>query len=203
MSASPRAPRSSVGAEPAGARLWFRRRRQRRRRDGESAAGATGDADFGARARCHRRQSRLEHDRDRRAGWRRTDRVRSDPGRGGEMRMPALAVGIGIYLPMSATFAVVVGALIATWYDGVAGVGELRSGRTPGDAGRLRSHRRREPVWRPQCRPDRRVQHRCADGAGWTGRLRRGSSAGGARVCVATIVALYSWLVRRAVPSRR
>jgi putative OPT family oligopeptide transporter len=36
------------------------------------------------------------------------------------VRIPALAVGIGIYLPMSATFAVVVGALIATWYDGVA-----------------------------------------------------------------------------------
>jgi len=28
-----------------------------------------------------------------------------------------LAVGIGIYLPMSATFAVVVGAVISHWYD--------------------------------------------------------------------------------------
>jgi putative OPT family oligopeptide transporter len=36
------------------------------------------------------------------------------------VRIPALAVGIGIYLPMSATFAVVVGALIATWYDASA-----------------------------------------------------------------------------------
>jgi putative OPT family oligopeptide transporter len=34
-----------------------------------------------------------------------------------KLRIPPLAVGIGIYLPMSATFAVVVGALISTWYD--------------------------------------------------------------------------------------
>src|SRR5688572_5457729 len=32
-------------------------------------------------------------------------------------RIPPLAVGIGIYLPMSATFAVIVGALLSTWYD--------------------------------------------------------------------------------------
>ena len=31
--------------------------------------------------------------------------------------LPALAVGIGIYLPMSATFAVVVGAIVGTWYN--------------------------------------------------------------------------------------
>ncbi|MEO7086753.1 MAG: oligopeptide transporter, OPT family [Gemmatimonadaceae bacterium] len=35
----------------------------------------------------------------------------------GKVRIPPLAVGIGIYLPMSATFAVVVGALISNWYD--------------------------------------------------------------------------------------
>lgn len=35
-------------------------------------------------------------------------------------RIPPLAVGIGIYLPMSATFAVIVGALLAHWYDGRA-----------------------------------------------------------------------------------
>jgi putative OPT family oligopeptide transporter len=35
----------------------------------------------------------------------------------GKVRIPPLAVGIGIYLPMSATFAVVVGALISHWYD--------------------------------------------------------------------------------------
>jgi putative OPT family oligopeptide transporter len=33
-----------------------------------------------------------------------------------KLRIPPLAVGIGIYLPMSATFAVVVGAILATWY---------------------------------------------------------------------------------------
>jgi len=35
-----------------------------------------------------------------------------------KLRVPPLAVGIGIYLPMSATFAVVVGAVISHWYDG-------------------------------------------------------------------------------------
>jgi putative OPT family oligopeptide transporter len=34
-----------------------------------------------------------------------------------KMRIPPLAVGIGIYLPMSATFAVIVGAVISHWYD--------------------------------------------------------------------------------------
>jgi putative OPT family oligopeptide transporter len=33
------------------------------------------------------------------------------------LRIPPLAVGIGIYLPMSATFAVVVGAVLSYWYD--------------------------------------------------------------------------------------
>ncbi len=33
------------------------------------------------------------------------------------LRIPPLAVGLGIYLPMSATFAVVVGAVVSTWYD--------------------------------------------------------------------------------------
>ncbi|MDF2771996.1 MAG: oligopeptide transporter, family [Geminicoccaceae bacterium] len=33
------------------------------------------------------------------------------------LRIPPLAVGIGIYLPMSATFAVIVGALLSHWYD--------------------------------------------------------------------------------------
>jgi putative OPT family oligopeptide transporter len=31
--------------------------------------------------------------------------------------LPPLAVGIGIYLPMSATFAVVVGAVVGHWYN--------------------------------------------------------------------------------------
>jgi putative OPT family oligopeptide transporter len=34
-----------------------------------------------------------------------------------KLRIPPLAVGIGIYLPMSATFAVVVGAVLSYWYD--------------------------------------------------------------------------------------
>jgi putative OPT family oligopeptide transporter len=37
-----------------------------------------------------------------------------------KIRIPPLAVGIGIYLPMSATFAVVVGAVISYWYNKVA-----------------------------------------------------------------------------------
>ncbi|HET9637274.1 MAG TPA: oligopeptide transporter, OPT family [Gemmatimonadaceae bacterium] len=35
-----------------------------------------------------------------------------------KLRIPPLAVGIGIYLPMSATFAVIVGAILAHWYEG-------------------------------------------------------------------------------------
>jgi len=38
----------------------------------------------------------------------------------GRLRIPPLAVGMGIYLPMSATFAVVLGALTVTWYDRIA-----------------------------------------------------------------------------------
>ena len=49
-----------------------------------------------------------------------------------KMRIPPLAVGIGIYLPMSATFAVVVGAVIGHWYDKRA-----RSARNPERAERL------------------------------------------------------------------
>jgi putative OPT family oligopeptide transporter len=37
-----------------------------------------------------------------------------------KLRVPPLAVGLGIYLPMSATFAVVVGACLSHWYDGRA-----------------------------------------------------------------------------------
>ncbi len=37
-----------------------------------------------------------------------------------KLRIPPLAVGIGIYLPMSATFAVVIGAVLSRWYDGRA-----------------------------------------------------------------------------------
>jgi putative OPT family oligopeptide transporter len=34
-----------------------------------------------------------------------------------KLRIPPLAVGIGIYLPMSATFAVIIGAVISHWYN--------------------------------------------------------------------------------------
>ena len=37
-----------------------------------------------------------------------------------KLRIPPLAVGIGIYLPMSATFAVVVGSVLSHWYSGRA-----------------------------------------------------------------------------------
>jgi putative OPT family oligopeptide transporter len=49
-----------------------------------------------------------------------------------KMRIPPLAVGIGIYLPMSATFAVVVGSVIGHWYDKRA-----RAARNPDRAERL------------------------------------------------------------------
>ena len=49
-----------------------------------------------------------------------------------KLRIPPLAVGIGIYLPMSATFAVVVGAVISHWYDRRA-----RSAANPERAERL------------------------------------------------------------------
>lgn len=41
-------------------------------------------------------------------------------------RIPPLAVGIGIYLPMSATFAVVVGAVVSHWYNGRTSRGATR-----------------------------------------------------------------------------
>jgi putative OPT family oligopeptide transporter len=53
-------------------------------------------------------------------------------GAAGKLRIPPLAVGIGIYLPMSATFAVIVGAVLAHWYDG-----RVRSTPNPERAERL------------------------------------------------------------------
>ena len=50
----------------------------------------------------------------------------------GKLRIPPLAVGIGIYLPMSATFAVVVGAVLSHWYDR-----RVRSSANPERAERL------------------------------------------------------------------
>jgi putative OPT family oligopeptide transporter len=48
------------------------------------------------------------------------------------MSLPPLAVGIGIYLPMSATFAVVVGAVVGHWYNRQA-----RKSPAPEQAARL------------------------------------------------------------------
>ena len=50
----------------------------------------------------------------------------------GKLRIPPLAVGIGIYLPMSATFAVVIGAVLSHWYDR-----RVRSSPNPERAERL------------------------------------------------------------------
>ena len=56
-----------------------------------------------------------------------------------KIRIPPLAVGIGIYLPMSATFAVIVGAVIAHWYDrrsaSMPNPDRARSDWTPGGVG--------------------------------------------------------------------
>src|SRR5690349_12131290 len=49
-----------------------------------------------------------------------------------KLRIPPLAVGIGIYLPMSATFAVVIGAIISHWYDG-----RIKNAPNPARAERL------------------------------------------------------------------
>jgi putative OPT family oligopeptide transporter len=49
-----------------------------------------------------------------------------------KLRIPPLAVGIGIYLPMSATFAVIIGAVLSHWYDA-----KVRSTPNPERAQRL------------------------------------------------------------------
>jgi putative OPT family oligopeptide transporter len=49
-----------------------------------------------------------------------------------KLRSPPLAVGIGIYLPMSATIAVVIGTIVAHWYDG-----RVKSAPNPERAERL------------------------------------------------------------------
>ena len=48
------------------------------------------------------------------------------------LRLPPLAVGIGIYLPMSATFPITLGAIVSHWYNGRA-----RRAADPGRAERL------------------------------------------------------------------
>jgi putative OPT family oligopeptide transporter len=49
-----------------------------------------------------------------------------------KLRLPPLAVGIGIYLPMSATFVVIVGAVLSHWYER-----RTRTMPNPGRAQRL------------------------------------------------------------------
>src|SRR5512132_2326714 len=49
-----------------------------------------------------------------------------------KLRLPPLAVGLGIYLPMSATMAVIFGALVAKWYEG-----RTRNAADPARAERL------------------------------------------------------------------
>jgi putative OPT family oligopeptide transporter len=49
-----------------------------------------------------------------------------------KLRLPPLAVGLGIYLPMSATMAVIFGSLIAKWYEG-----RTRNAADPARAERL------------------------------------------------------------------
>jgi putative OPT family oligopeptide transporter len=49
-----------------------------------------------------------------------------------KLRLPPLAVGIGIYLPMSATFAVIIGAVLSHWYSG-----RVRNAPNPERAERL------------------------------------------------------------------
>jgi len=53
-------------------------------------------------------------------------------GRAGLMRLPPLAVGMGIYLPMSSTFAVVIGSITGRWYTG-----RVRTARDPARAEQL------------------------------------------------------------------
>jgi putative OPT family oligopeptide transporter len=49
-----------------------------------------------------------------------------------KLRLPPLAVGLGIYLPMSATMAVIFGSLVAKWYEG-----RTRTAADPARAERL------------------------------------------------------------------
>jgi putative OPT family oligopeptide transporter len=94
------------------------------------------------------------------------------------LRIPPLAVGLGIYLPMSATFAVVVGALVSRWYEG-----RTRTVRDPGargaprDARRVGAHRRRESMGRAERRTHRRLLERRTDRTR-RARLRAGALVG-------------------------
>jgi uncharacterized oligopeptide transporter (OPT) family protein len=118
-----------------------------------------------------------------------------------KLRIPPLAVGIGIYLPMSATFAVVVGAVVGHWYTGRA-----RSMPNPGRAERLGTLVASglivgESIWGviqaglivalSKDAPLGLVPETFA-AAPWLGLLG----------FVGSIVWLYGWMLRRPVPAR-
>ena len=119
-----------------------------------------------------------------------------------KLRIPPLAVGIGIYLPMSATFAVVVGrgalALVRRRARPIAEPGARRAARHAGGVG---ADRRREHLGRDQRRSDRRVLEGRAD------RARAGDFAPapwlGVLGFVGAIVWLYGWMLRRRRPCDR
>ena len=129
----------------------------RARRRAQRAGRAAGGADLGARPGRARRQPRLGPDRHRRADRRRRDRRRRGARASRQaLRLPPLAVGMGIYLPMALTLLIPVGALIGWLYDRWADAhrqpGVRRAdGRADGD----RPDRRREPD-RRGLRRDRR-----------------------------------------------
>ena len=119
-----------------------------------------------------------------------------------KLRIPPLAVGIGIYLPMSATFAVVVGAVI---------VALVRQRATRGAANPERAERLGtlvasglivgESLWGVlNAGPHRRLVERRADRAR-ARRLRARAVARRARLR-GTIVWLYRWMLRRSMAVR-
>ena len=80
-------------------------------------------------------------------------------GRAGRMRLPPLAIGLGIYLPMGATLPVVIGAVAGYYYDRWADRGPQPAyaqahGRADGDG----HDRRRELVRCAVCRHRRGIR---------------------------------------------
>ena len=75
-----------------------------------------------------------------------------------KLRIPPLAVGIGIYLPMSATFAVIIGAVLSHWYEGRARtMPNPERALATGDARGVGVDRRREHLGGAQRRAHRRA----------------------------------------------
>ena len=84
--------------------------------------GAASGPDLIARARRHRRGHRLEFDPDGRDDRRRHHCPRRHPRSKStkHMRVPPLAVGLGIYLPTASTLMIVVGAIVGWFFDRAA-----------------------------------------------------------------------------------